>query len=467
MAKQPNQQVLTKKHLARLERERIQQRYLLIGTIIVIVLIVGVVLYGILDQTVLKAAQPVARVGSETVTTSAFQKQVRFQRYRLIDQLKGLASDPVAIQFFGSYIQQIQSQLVSPNTIGQQVVDSMVEDILVRNEAKKRGITVSEAEVDKAFQEAFGYFVNGTPTPTITWTPFSTSTMSALQQTLVPPTPTLDMTKVALDETATAQAVTETPPAETATPTPGVTATPTETATPTSAFTATATATPTITPTSTPYTQEQFQNNVNKYVGNVKSINYTQNDLRELIRRSLLREKVYEAITKDTPTSADQVWARHILVKTEDEAKKVLDRLNKGEKFADLAKELSTDTSNKDQGGDLGWFTTGKMVKPFEDEAFKLKVGEISQPVKTDFGYHIIQVLGHEVRSFDAQQISEAKQKVYQDWLDAAKKAANVQTYDTTWQAVVPVEPTIPPDLQAQLQQLSSPNQGLPVQTNP
>ncbi len=114
--------------------------------------------------------------------------------------------------------------------------------------------------------------------------------------------------------------------------------------------------------------------------------------MRSLIRRQLLRQKVVEAVTKDVATSAEQVWARHILVEKEEDAKKVLDELKAGGNFAELAKQYSTDTSNKDQGGDLGWFTKGQMVQEFEDAAFALKVGEISQPVKTTFGYHIIQV---------------------------------------------------------------------------
>ena len=71
MAKQPNQKIVTKKHLARLEKERLQQRYLLIGTIVVILAVIGIVVYGVLDQTVIKNMRPVARVGNLTITTGA------------------------------------------------------------------------------------------------------------------------------------------------------------------------------------------------------------------------------------------------------------------------------------------------------------------------------------------------------------------------------------------------------------
>jgi peptidyl-prolyl cis-trans isomerase C len=87
----------------------------------------------------------------------------------------------------------------------------------------------------------------------------------------------------------------------------------------------------------------------------------------------------------------ERVRARHILVNTEQEAKQVLDRLNKGEKFEDLAKQYSLDGS-KEYGGDLGYFSAPEMVAEFSNAAFALKPGETSQPVKTDFGWHIIKV---------------------------------------------------------------------------
>ncbi|MEK1874211.1 MAG: peptidylprolyl isomerase [Rhizobium altiplani] len=88
----------------------------------------------------------------------------------------------------------------------------------------------------------------------------------------------------------------------------------------------------------------------------------------------------------------EEVHARHILVKTEDEAKDVIKQLDAGKSFADLAKEKSTDP-NKADGGDLGYFTKGRMVKEFEEAAFALDKGTYTKtPVKTDFGYHVILV---------------------------------------------------------------------------
>jgi peptidyl-prolyl cis-trans isomerase C len=87
-----------------------------------------------------------------------------------------------------------------------------------------------------------------------------------------------------------------------------------------------------------------------------------------------------------------QVHCAHILVKTETEVKTILERIKKGEKFSNIAKEVSICPSKK-RGGDLGFFGRGQMVKEFENAAFALQKGEISDIVKTKFGYHIIRRL--------------------------------------------------------------------------
>ncbi|MEM7817622.1 MAG: peptidylprolyl isomerase [Candidatus Aenigmatarchaeota archaeon] len=88
----------------------------------------------------------------------------------------------------------------------------------------------------------------------------------------------------------------------------------------------------------------------------------------------------------------DKIQCAHILVKTEQEAKDVLARISKGESFAKLAQEKSLCPSGK-RGGDLGFFGRGQMVRPFELAAFALQKGQVSAPVKTEFGWHIIKRL--------------------------------------------------------------------------
>jgi peptidyl-prolyl cis-trans isomerase C len=93
---------------------------------------------------------------------------------------------------------------------------------------------------------------------------------------------------------------------------------------------------------------------------------------------------------------SDKIKCSHILVKKHSEALHVLERIKKGESFADLAREVSIDRGSGKRGGDLGLFGRGQMVKPFEEAAFKLKKGELSlEPVRTQFGYHIIKRAGN------------------------------------------------------------------------
>jgi foldase protein PrsA len=90
----------------------------------------------------------------------------------------------------------------------------------------------------------------------------------------------------------------------------------------------------------------------------------------------------------------NKIKCSHILVKKQSEALAILEQLKKGEKFGKLARELSIDSGSAKRDGDLGYFGRGVMVKPFEEAAFKLQVGSISDPVKSEFGYHIIKRLG-------------------------------------------------------------------------
>ena len=103
-------------------------------------------------------------------------------------------------------------------------------------------------------------------------------------------------------------------------------------------------------------------------------------------------QSAYDARFKDA-VAKTEYHAVHILVATEDEAKALKVKLDGGEDFAELAKVNSTDTGSGANGGDLGWFGLGAMVKPFENAVIAAKVGEVTAPVKSDFGWHLIKVL--------------------------------------------------------------------------
>jgi parvulin-like peptidyl-prolyl isomerase len=133
------------------------------------------------------------------------------------------------------------------------------------------------------------------------------------------------------------------------------------------------------------------------------------------------------------------------LVADEETAKAVIDRLNKGEDFAALAKELSTDTGSGSQGGDLQWFGHGQMVTEFDDAVFAMtEIGQISAPVKSTFGYHIIQLLGKEMKPLSESEFEQEKDTKFQDWLEAQRTTANPEVFDN-WFDKIPTVPTVPP----------------------
>jgi parvulin-like peptidyl-prolyl isomerase len=431
MAKPSKQQVMTKKHLARVEREAIQTRWILIGAISTIVIVLGLIGYGILNQYVLAPYQPVAKVGSDKVSLQELIDQTRLARYNLVNQYNQIeqmaqyfGSDASTSSYFSNQLSSISSQL-DPVTLGQSVLNQLIEDKLIRQEAKRRGITVTAQEVDKAVQEAFGYTPNGTPTPAPTFPVVPTSTLNPTQFALVPPTatPTTEPITTTATVTATLEVPTETP---TVTPTAGSTSTPL--------------------PTATPLTEEGYKTRFDETLKNLKdSAGVTEQILRDYFEISLYRQKVKDAVVGEMNLKPEQeeVWARHILVADEATANSVEERLKNGEDFATLAKELSTDTGSGANGGDLGWFGRGQMIKEFEDTVFAMTtIGQISDPVKSTYGYHIIQLLGKEVRPMTETQFDQEKETKFSEWLGTQRTAANVEVFDN-WFDKVPKEPSV------------------------
>lgn len=173
-----------------------------------------------------------------------------------------------------------------------------------------------------------------------------------------------------------------------------------------------------------------------------QAIKFTENQLMQkvylekTIKDAITEAKIkaaYDEIVKEQ-TNVVEYKVSHILVQTEAEAKEVKKKLDKGADFAALSKEYSLD-NNKDNGGDLGYFSSGQMVLPFEQATEKLKVGEISGPVKTDFGYHIIYLVDKrklKVPSFEELRgkIEEELSAQYiQDYITKLKESNKVEFF--------------------------------------
>ena len=171
----------------------------------------------------------------------------------------------------------------------------------------------------------------------------------------------------------------------------------------------------------------------------------TYDFFHDSIYHSMLENAVVEDILEGRIFEGEMVNARHILVEEEETAKEILSKLDAGEDWDALAAEYSLDTGNKDNGGNLGWFGRDVMVTEFEDAAFALEPGEISEPVKTSFGWHIIASDGKEMRPLEDEALESAQSAVYQEWYDDVVAKHQVESYPETWLPLVPMEPVFTP----------------------
>jgi parvulin-like peptidyl-prolyl isomerase len=229
-------------------------------------------------------------------------------------------------------------------------------------------------------------------------------------------------------------------------PTP--TSVPTTTPVPTQTVTPTQTPLPTGIPTATPGPTEQKQqydkNTVDYYQRAAKATGLTEPEIRQILIETALRDKVKGAVVGKPPDQQDQIKSRHILVDTEAQANDLMKALQNGESFAALAKASSKDTGSGAQGGELGWKGKGAYVPEFEAAIWsdKAKVGDVLGPIKSQFGYHVIQIEGHEMRVLSDTEKSNAQTKAFDDWLTQQRTQRNAQTFDV-WQDSVPSNPTL------------------------
>jgi len=176
---------------------------------------------------------------------------------------------------------------------------------------------------------------------------------------------------------------------------------------------------------------------------------YREKLLMETLLSQIAKTAVTDAALKATYDEAakaqkpeTEIHARHILVPTDDDAKAALKRVKAGEDFAKVAKEVSKDPGS--EGGDLGWFTKDRMVPEFADAAFKLEPGQISEPVKSPFGWHIIKVEDKRQKTFPSfdevkDQVSRyVAQKAQGELVAELRKSAKIE------RAEPPVDPAAP-----------------------
>ena len=345
--------------------------------------------YGLVDNMVITPRRPVAIVGEVEIPLVDFEKAVRYRRVQLINEYQSYYQ---IMQYLGTQEQQYQApldrievQLDDTVGTGRNTLRELIQHELVRQGAMEIGVTVSIAEVDKQIQSFFGY------------NPQSAS-----------PTPSLG-----------------------ATPDPDALSTEGPSSTPL--------------PSSTPYTEEAFLELYAGYIENLGAdTGMTRENVEELFKLQLLESKMRDIVTADVITEEEHVKARHILLGLEDRelAQDVLDRVMDGDSFAQLANELSTDSISAGEEGNLGWFPRGQMVPTFEMAVFSAETGIIPTIVETQFGYHIVEVLGRDIRKVTEEIARLRRDQAYAGWISEQRASSNVSTFDW-WESRVPTFPTL------------------------
>ena len=371
---------LTKKQIARSKKVARQQRMIWFGVAGVMAAVLIFLAIGFSEEYVRAPRWPVATVNGEEISRAEYQKRVRYVRWdlqlieqNLLLQQSRYDSNDEAQQFLyeylGSQIQQVQQQQLSAPT---QVLEDLIDEALVRQEAHRRGLgdlTISSDQVQLTIERQFGYDRNPPePTPT----PITPITTTAA---LTPTTPVAPMTKA------------------------------------------------------------QFEDNYGQYIEAMRSAvkGFSEEDYRHFVKQGLLHEKLNEALAAEMPTTDEHVHAYHILVEDEETAAEVLEKLRAGEGFADLVAQYSEDEDSKEKNGELGWLAVDQVdaLPAVVEAAFALQPGEFSEVIETYQGYHVVMV--DERRAdypLDEATMESRKARALHDWLAQARETA---TIERTW----------------------------------
>lgn len=158
---------------------------------------------------------------------------------------------------------------------------------------------------------------------------------------------------------------------------------------------------------------------------------FTEESFRAQTRSDLLGAAMRDRVTRDVPTRAEQVHVRHILVDTEAQARSLLDRLRKGgTTFEALARQHSKDEASRAQGGDLGFVARGILAESVEQVAFAMVPGQISDPVQSPFGWHLVQVVARApARDIPPEMLATLRQEAFMRWLEGEREKARIERY--------------------------------------
>lgn len=435
----PEKQIQTRRQLAYSKREREQARLIYMSLAGVGGLIAVVLIIGLLQTYIFEPAAAIAVVNGTEITNQAYRNRASYERFLLemrfaqIQQQRQSLAEQGNEQYVQFYDQLINQAVQQINLVYQRTLDEMMIDELVEAEAANRGITVSEEEISEEINTIIAGQSGG-------------------------------LTEVSASETVAAR-VEASATAASWTPTPTFTPSPTITASEeiTPAATPADTPAPSPTPTLNIIGDSDLATNYQTWLTQLDdNIGINEAEYRDFIRLTLLRQKMRDVIGDDVPNMAEQSRARHILISTsvepqfddegnvielseaeqtqaeetaQTEAKALADelaeRLVNGADFAELAEEYSDDPGSGSEGGDLGFVTRGTFVDSVDEAVFTLPLNAISDPIESQFGWHIIEVLERRDRELSPSDYSQLQDKTYTEWLTDLRAGAEIEDYWT------------------------------------
>ncbi len=421
------------RRLSRRDRELRQRRILLVSMLSVTALVGLLLVGGALYEYGFRPREVLATVNGYEIRRGDYWKM---RRYSLLNQIRQYQFFAAQNPQYAAQIQQLQRELTTYKEapVDPQTLTGMIDDRVVLQRLDQLGLSITDEEVQNYLQESFAPVPLSSPTPSPTVNPtaaaWATQTASAAAATASRPAQgTPGAAPPGMPGTPGTPAGAGTP--VTSGGEPAVPATP---ATPAAFPSASRTpGTPTLAPTATP-NREQALATATAGLGQTletleERAGLSREDYLQLVvRPALARQEAQEKFAGEIKDVQPQVHAAHILLATRDGAEQARRAVTEeGKDFAEVARQQSTDTSTAPNGGDLGWFPRGVMVKEFEDAAFSLQPGEVSQPVQTKFGWHIIKVLEKdEARPVLPETLEQLRQGAFQKWLDAQKASSTI-----------------------------------------
>lgn len=403
-------------YVSRAEKEERLQKWVIRGVIAAAAVLVLLIAFTFAIEQLIIPNQAVAVVNGTNIMVRDFRQQYQLERNRLLLQINQLQSSGFDLQQLAQqepYKTWI-SEVNVPDQLGLRVINDMVDDRLLAMEASARNIAVDDLALRQAVEEFFGF----------------------------------DPTQVALigvEPTATLE--------PTITPTPFVSPTPSNTPEPTStsdpaAIEAEATTEPTVTPQPTvvepTLSAEEVRDNFEQNEGDFRAYLDRVGVASETVDAFFERNALESLLADDLiPDDRSLLYAdlRHILVDDEETAQQALEALQQGESFAALARAISTDPGSGNRGGELGLGFVGNFVREFRLAIEGAEIGALVGPVKSEFGFHILQVRSKEERTGSEVELQRDRAKLQElEQLRESLRENNSENFEVfdSWLDFVP-----------------------------